>query len=73
MMIVFSPPFAENPYSHLIDTLSESGLKFFNPLKLDDPRYGESKKAPVCLSALTCPAAVQSASVDCICVVDGGK
>lgn len=30
---------AENPYSHLIDTLSESGLKFFNPLKLEDPRY----------------------------------
>lgn len=47
-MFVFS--LAENPYSHLIDTLNESGLKFFNPLKLEDPRYGESEKASNCLN-----------------------
>lgn len=72
-MIVFSPPCAENPYSHLIDTLSESGLKFFNPLKLDDPRYGESKKAPVCLSARTCPAAVQSAALTAFVLLTEGS
>lgn len=72
-------PFAENPYSHLIDTLSESGLKFFNPLKLDDPRYGESKKTSVylfvCLTShstiVSCCCFVRC--VNCICLVDGAK
>uniref|UniRef100_A0A8C5CF77 Iron-responsive element binding protein 2 n=1 Tax=Gadus morhua TaxID=8049 RepID=A0A8C5CF77_GADMO len=30
----------EHPYSHLIDTLND-GVKFFNPQKLNDPRYGK--------------------------------
>ncbi|XP_049580261.1 iron-responsive element-binding protein 2 isoform X1 [Syngnathus scovelli] len=31
---------AEHPYRHLIDSLSDDGnLKFFNPRKLNDPRY----------------------------------
>ncbi|CAL8296028.1 unnamed protein product [Boreogadus saida] len=30
----------EHPYSHLIDTLKD-GVKFFNPQKLNDPRYGK--------------------------------
>lgn len=30
----------EHPYAHLIDTLKD-GIKFFNPRKLGDPRYGE--------------------------------
>ncbi|KAM9376461.1 iron-responsive element-binding protein 2 isoform 2-T2 [Pholidichthys leucotaenia] len=29
----------EHPYSHLIDTLKDGNLKFFNPLKLSDQRY----------------------------------
>ncbi|KAM9808123.1 iron-responsive element-binding protein 2 [Neosynchiropus ocellatus] len=30
-------PVEDHPYSHLIDTLAD--VKFFNPLKLNDPRY----------------------------------
>uniref|UniRef100_A0A669CAQ3 Iron-responsive element-binding protein 2 n=1 Tax=Oreochromis niloticus TaxID=8128 RepID=A0A669CAQ3_ORENI len=30
---------AEHPYSHLIDTLKDGQIKFFNPYKLNDPRY----------------------------------
>ncbi|XP_074534163.1 iron-responsive element-binding protein 2 isoform X2 [Halichoeres trimaculatus] len=29
----------KNPYSHLIDTLKDGSLKFYNPHKLNDPRY----------------------------------
>ncbi|XP_042352715.1 iron-responsive element-binding protein 2 [Plectropomus leopardus] len=29
----------EHPYSHLIDTLKDGRIKFFNPQKLNDPRY----------------------------------
>ncbi|XP_044050248.1 iron-responsive element-binding protein 2 isoform X1 [Siniperca chuatsi] len=29
----------KHPYSHLIDTLKDGGIKFFNPQKLNDPRY----------------------------------
>uniref|UniRef100_A0A3Q3JPZ3 Iron-responsive element-binding protein 2 n=1 Tax=Monopterus albus TaxID=43700 RepID=A0A3Q3JPZ3_MONAL len=36
-MSVFSS--AEHPYSHLIDTLKDGRIKFFNPQKLNDPRY----------------------------------
>ncbi|XP_074534162.1 iron-responsive element-binding protein 2 isoform X1 [Halichoeres trimaculatus] len=32
-------PLKENPYSHLIDTLKDGSLKFYNPHKLNDPRY----------------------------------
>lgn len=34
-------PSAEPPYGHLIDTLKDGRIKFFNPQKLNDPRYGE--------------------------------
>uniref|UniRef100_A0A8C2XJN8 aconitate hydratase n=1 Tax=Cyclopterus lumpus TaxID=8103 RepID=A0A8C2XJN8_CYCLU len=30
---------AEHPYNHLIDTLKDGRIKFFNPQKLNDPRY----------------------------------
>uniref|UniRef100_A0A672ILF9 aconitate hydratase n=1 Tax=Salarias fasciatus TaxID=181472 RepID=A0A672ILF9_SALFA len=30
---------AEHPYSHLIDTLKDGSIKFFNPHKINDPRY----------------------------------
>uniref|UniRef100_G3NWN3 aconitate hydratase n=1 Tax=Gasterosteus aculeatus aculeatus TaxID=481459 RepID=G3NWN3_GASAC len=30
---------AEHPYSHLIETLKDDTTKFFNPQKLNDPRY----------------------------------
>ncbi|XP_070764122.1 iron-responsive element-binding protein 2 isoform X2 [Enoplosus armatus] len=29
----------EHPYSHLIDTLKDGRIKFFDPQKLNDPRY----------------------------------
>ncbi|CAN9498895.1 unnamed protein product [Ophioblennius macclurei] len=29
----------EHPYSHLIDTLKDGTIQFFNPHKLNDPRY----------------------------------
>uniref|UniRef100_A0A3Q3VKN5 Iron-responsive element-binding protein 2 n=1 Tax=Mola mola TaxID=94237 RepID=A0A3Q3VKN5_MOLML len=31
--------FAEHPYRHLIDTLKEGRIKYFNPQKLNDSRY----------------------------------
>uniref|UniRef100_A0AAQ4PPE8 aconitate hydratase n=1 Tax=Gasterosteus aculeatus aculeatus TaxID=481459 RepID=A0AAQ4PPE8_GASAC len=34
-----SLPSAEHPYSHLIETLKDDTTKFFNPQKLNDPRY----------------------------------
>lgn len=34
-------PSAAHPYSHLIEGLKDGKIKFFNPQKLDDPRYGE--------------------------------
>lgn len=34
-------PSAAHPYSHLIEGLKDGQIKFFNPQKLDDPRYGE--------------------------------
>lgn len=42
-LVSVSPTFlsAEHPYSHLIDTLQDGQIKFFNPYKLNDPRYGE--------------------------------
>ncbi|XP_037110729.1 iron-responsive element-binding protein 2 [Syngnathus acus] len=41
---------AEHPYRHLIDSLSDAGnLKFFNPHKLNDPRY---VKLPVSIRVL---------------------
>uniref|UniRef100_A0A4W6CG54 aconitate hydratase n=1 Tax=Lates calcarifer TaxID=8187 RepID=A0A4W6CG54_LATCA len=36
---MFVCPSAEHPYSHLIDTLKDGRIKFFNPQKLNDPRY----------------------------------
>lgn len=38
-------PSAEHPYSHLIDTLKDGKIKFFNPQKFNDPRYGEFRKS----------------------------
>uniref|UniRef100_A0A671VU66 Iron responsive element binding protein 2 n=1 Tax=Sparus aurata TaxID=8175 RepID=A0A671VU66_SPAAU len=32
---------AEHSYSHLIDTLEDGRFKFFNPQKLNDPRYDQ--------------------------------
>uniref|UniRef100_A0A3Q1F4T8 Iron-responsive element-binding protein 2 n=1 Tax=Acanthochromis polyacanthus TaxID=80966 RepID=A0A3Q1F4T8_9TELE len=32
-------PSVEHPYNHLIDTLKDGKIKFFNPHKLNDPRY----------------------------------
>uniref|UniRef100_A0A667ZGA1 aconitate hydratase n=1 Tax=Myripristis murdjan TaxID=586833 RepID=A0A667ZGA1_9TELE len=39
----------EHPYSHLIDTLKDGKLKFFNPQKLNDPRY---EKLPLSIRVL---------------------
>ncbi|KAI3371046.1 hypothetical protein L3Q82_023685, partial [Scortum barcoo] len=39
MLINVCFPSAEPPYSHLIDTLKDGRIKFFNPQKLNDPRY----------------------------------
>ncbi|KAM4619564.1 iron-responsive element-binding protein 2 [Polymixia lowei] len=39
----------EHPYSHLIDTLKDGSLKFFNPHKLNDPRY---EKLPLSIRVL---------------------
>uniref|UniRef100_A0A8C4INJ7 aconitate hydratase n=1 Tax=Dicentrarchus labrax TaxID=13489 RepID=A0A8C4INJ7_DICLA len=36
---MFFFPSAEHPYSHLIDTLQDGRIKFFNLQKLNDPRY----------------------------------
>ncbi|KAK5867004.1 hypothetical protein PBY51_011528 [Eleginops maclovinus] len=34
-----SPPVKEHPYNHLIDTLKDGKIQFFNLQKLSDPRY----------------------------------
>ncbi|XP_075993886.1 iron-responsive element-binding protein 2 [Genypterus blacodes] len=39
----------EPPYSHLIDTLQDGKIKFFNPQKLNDPRY---EKLPLSIRVL---------------------
>ncbi|KAF7650835.1 hypothetical protein LDENG_00119800 [Lucifuga dentata] len=39
----------EHPYSHLIDTLKDGGNRFFNPQKLNDPRY---EKLPLSIRVL---------------------
>uniref|UniRef100_A0A671VLZ4 Iron-responsive element-binding protein 2 n=1 Tax=Sparus aurata TaxID=8175 RepID=A0A671VLZ4_SPAAU len=40
-MALTSPAKAEHSYSHLIDTLEDGRFKFFNPQKLNDPRYDQ--------------------------------
>ncbi|XP_068458446.1 iron-responsive element-binding protein 2 [Clinocottus analis] len=37
--MALTPPVEEHPYSHLIDTLNDGRIKFFNPQKLNDLRY----------------------------------
>ncbi|KAF3688530.1 Iron-responsive element-binding protein 2 [Channa argus] len=37
--MALTSPVKEHPYSHLIDTLKDGKTKFFNPQKLNDPRY----------------------------------
>ncbi|XP_034444854.1 iron-responsive element-binding protein 2 isoform X1 [Hippoglossus hippoglossus] len=37
--MALTSPVQEHPYSHLIDTLKDGTIKFFNPQKLNDPRY----------------------------------
>uniref|UniRef100_A0A3P9MNA5 Iron-responsive element-binding protein 2 n=1 Tax=Oryzias latipes TaxID=8090 RepID=A0A3P9MNA5_ORYLA len=37
--MAFATQIKEHPYSHVIDTLKDGKIKFFNPLKLNDPRY----------------------------------
>ncbi|XP_056273121.1 iron-responsive element-binding protein 2 [Pseudoliparis swirei] len=37
--MALTPPVEEHPYSRLIDTLKDGKIKFFNPQKLNDPRY----------------------------------
>uniref|UniRef100_A0A8C2XJE4 aconitate hydratase n=1 Tax=Cyclopterus lumpus TaxID=8103 RepID=A0A8C2XJE4_CYCLU len=37
--MALTPPVEEHPYNHLIDTLKDGRIKFFNPQKLNDPRY----------------------------------
>ncbi|CAI5665492.1 unnamed protein product [Oreochromis niloticus] len=37
--MAYTSPVKEHPYSHLIDTLKDGQIKFFNPYKLNDPRY----------------------------------
>ncbi|XP_041652077.1 iron-responsive element-binding protein 2 [Cheilinus undulatus] len=37
--MALTSPVKEHPYSHLIDTLQDGRTKFYNPLKLNDPRY----------------------------------
>lgn len=39
-------PSAVNPYSHLIEGIKDGKIKFFNPQKLNDPRYGEFESTP---------------------------
>lgn len=41
IMALTSPAKAEHSYSHLIDTLEDGRFKFFNPQKLNDPRYDQ--------------------------------
>nr|XP_046249812.1 iron-responsive element-binding protein 2 [Scatophagus argus] len=37
--MALTSPVKEHPYGHLIDTLNEGRIRFFNPQKLKDPRY----------------------------------
>ncbi|KAM9352506.1 iron-responsive element-binding protein 2 [Symphorus nematophorus] len=37
--MALTSPVKEHPYSHLIDLLKDGRIKFFNPQKLNDPRY----------------------------------
>ncbi|KAG7230877.1 hypothetical protein INR49_024904 [Caranx melampygus] len=37
--MALTSPVKEHPYNHLIDTLQDGRTKFFNPQKLNDPRY----------------------------------
>ncbi|XP_062277410.1 iron-responsive element-binding protein 2 [Scomber scombrus] len=37
--MALTSPVKEHPYGHLIDTLSDGKIQFFNPQKLNDPRY----------------------------------
>uniref|UniRef100_A0A3Q1FBZ9 aconitate hydratase n=1 Tax=Acanthochromis polyacanthus TaxID=80966 RepID=A0A3Q1FBZ9_9TELE len=37
--MALTSPVKEHPYNHLIDTLKDGKIKFFNPHKLNDPRY----------------------------------
>ncbi|KAM8891951.1 iron-responsive element-binding protein 2 [Spinachia spinachia] len=37
--MALTPPAKEHPYTHLIETLKDDTIKFFNPQKLNDPRY----------------------------------
>ncbi|KAM3609020.1 uncharacterized protein V6R79_008569 [Siganus canaliculatus] len=37
--MALTSPVKEHPYSNLTDTLKDGKLKFFNPQKLNDPRY----------------------------------
>ncbi|KAJ4937947.1 hypothetical protein JOQ06_002575 [Pogonophryne albipinna] len=37
--MALTPPVKEHPYSHLIDTLQDGKIQFFNLQKLSDPRY----------------------------------
>ncbi|XP_070764121.1 iron-responsive element-binding protein 2 isoform X1 [Enoplosus armatus] len=37
--MALTSPVKEHPYSHLIDTLKDGRIKFFDPQKLNDPRY----------------------------------
>ncbi|KAA8590293.1 hypothetical protein FQN60_014227 [Etheostoma spectabile] len=39
--MALTSPVKEHPYSHLIDTLKDGRSKFFNPQKLNDPRYDQ--------------------------------
>ncbi|MED6293962.1 Iron-responsive element-binding protein 2 [Characodon lateralis] len=37
--MALSETIKDHPYAHLIDTLKDGSIKFFNPRKLGDPRY----------------------------------
>ncbi|KAL6106381.1 ireb2 [Pungitius sinensis] len=37
--MALTPPAKDHPYTHLIETLKDGTIKFFNPRKLNDPRY----------------------------------
>ncbi|KAM8750875.1 iron-responsive element-binding protein 2 isoform 2-T2 [Acanthopagrus schlegelii] len=39
--MALTSPAKEHSYSHLIDTLEDGRFKFFNPQKLNDPRYDQ--------------------------------
>ncbi|XP_073327515.1 iron-responsive element-binding protein 2 [Pagrus major] len=39
--MALTSPVKEHSYSHLIDTLEDGRFKFFNPQKLNDPRYDQ--------------------------------